>query len=592
MAGSPNDKIIIGNCSGFYGDKVSAARDLVMGGPIDVLTGDYLAELTMVILYRQRLKDGSRGWVNTHLKQMEQVMGTCIDRGIKVVTNAGGLNPRGCAEATQALADQLGLKVKVAYIEGDDLLPRIGELQQKGEQLINMDKGMPLAESTFPPVTANAYLGCWGMVDALNQGADIVIAPRVTDAAVVMAPAAWKFGWKRDDWDRLAGALAAGHVIECGCQATGGNYSFFHEIPSFVNVGYPWAEIYPDGSFTISKHPDTGGAVTVGTVTAQIMYEIRSTQYLNPDVTAHFDTLRIEQRGRDRVFVSGVKGSNPPPSHKVCINTMGGYKNKMTCAIYGLDAEKKANTFLDAYLTMLGGREQFDKIETQFIPTQKENPPTNEEAFSLFRINLVSQNQKLVGPYLTPKRIEMGLANVPGFSTIESAGEGQALIKYWPALVSSEFISETVTFDGQQKSVAPTQQLGLPQAVVTKPGFPIPPVPTGPTAPTALGRIYAARSGDKGGSANVGIWGTTPESYAFLREFLTVERLKEIMVDVRPFEIERYEFPNLFALNFYIHDILQDGVSSSTRMDPQAKTLGEYLRAKVVEIPLSIPRVC
>lgn len=264
MAGSPNDKIIIGNCSGFYGDKVSAARDLVMGGPIDVLTGDYLAELTMVILYRQRLKDGSRGWVNTHLKQMEQVMGTCIDRGIKVVTNAGGLNPRGCAEATQALADQLGLKVKVAYIEGDDLLPRIGELQQKGEQLINMDKGMPLAESTFPPVTANAYLGCWGMVDALNQGADIVIAPRVTDAAVVMAPAAWKFGWKRDDWDRLAGALAAGHVIECGCQATGGNYSFFHEIPSFVNVGYPWAEIYPDGSFTISKHPDTGGAVTVG----------------------------------------------------------------------------------------------------------------------------------------------------------------------------------------------------------------------------------------------------------------------------------------------------------------------------------------
>ncbi|MDY6828143.1 MAG: acyclic terpene utilization AtuA family protein [Pseudomonadota bacterium] len=592
MAGSDSDRIIVGNCSGFYGDKVSAARELVEGGPIDVLTGDYLAELTMVILFRQRLKDASRGWVNTHYKQMEEVMGTCLDRGIKVVTNAGGLNPKGCAEATLELAHRLGLNPKVAYIEGDDLQPRLTTLQEQGEPFINMDKGRALADSTIPPVTANAYLGCWGMVEALNQGADIVIGPRVTDAAVVMAPAAWKFGWKRDDWDELAGALAAGHVIECGCQATGGNYAFFEEVPSFVNVGYPLAEIHRDGSFVVTKHPETGGRVSVGTVTAQIMYEIRGTQYLNPDVIAHFDTMRIEQAGEDRVRVSGVKGSNPPPQHKVCINTMGGFKNKLVAGVYGLDAEKKANTFLDAYLSMLGGRDQFERVETQFIPLQKPNPPTNEEAFSMFRVNLFSQDQNLVGPHLTPKLIEMGLANVPGFSIIESAGKPQAFIKYWPSLVDSAHIEERVTCGDSTLTLAPTSQLGLPEAVVEKPGFDIPPVPSGPTEPTALGRVYAARSGDKGGSANVGIWGTTPESYAFLREFLTVERLKEIMVDVSEFEIERHEFPNLFALNFYIHDILQDGVSSSTRMDPQAKTLGEYLRAKVVDIPTAIPRVC
>jgi hypothetical protein len=312
----------VANCSGFYGDKLSAAREMVEGGPIDVLTGDYLAELTMAILYnQQQQRGGNAGYVGTFLKQIREVVGPCAEKGIKIVSNAGGLNPAGMAEDVRGILDELGVDARVAYIDGDDLAPRMEALGAAGESFTNMDKGIPLTESGNEVLTANAYFGAWGIKEALDKGADIVICPRVTDAAVVIGPAAWKFNWQRNDFDALAGALTAGHIIECGCQACGGNYSFFTEVPSFRNVGYPIAEIEADGSFTITKHPGTGGLVSVGTVTAQLLYEISTPAYVNPDVIAHFDSLSIEQAGDDRVRVSGVRGSNPPPTHKVCINT-------------------------------------------------------------------------------------------------------------------------------------------------------------------------------------------------------------------------------------------------------------------------------
>ena len=237
------DTIKIANCSGFYGDKLSAAKDMVDGGPIDVLTGDYLAELTMTILYNQRSKKPDAGYVGTFLKQVKDVLATCMEKNIKIVTNAGGLNPSGMAVAVSEIAKELDLDVKVAYIEGDDLMPRLADLQEKGELFENIDTQQNLADGNKPPVTANAYLGAWGIKTALDMGADVVICPRVTDAAVVIGPAAWKFNWQRQDYDALAGALAAGHIIECGAQATGGNYAFFQEVPSFHNMGYPIAEI-------------------------------------------------------------------------------------------------------------------------------------------------------------------------------------------------------------------------------------------------------------------------------------------------------------------------------------------------------------
>ncbi|MCK7515530.1 MAG: DUF1446 domain-containing protein [Desulfobacterales bacterium] len=315
------DKVIIANCSGYFGDRLSAAKEMVQGGPIDILTGDYLAELTMAILFGQKMRKPETGYVPTFLKQMEQVMGECLDRDIRVVSNAGGLNPQGMAKELKKIAETLGLHPKIACIEGDDLMGRLADLQEKGEAFIHLDKGISLKDAAAMPISANAYMGGWGVAEALSQGADIVVGGRLADASVVMGPAAWWFGWQRQDWDKLAGAAVAGHIIECGAQATGGNYSFIEEVPSFLNVGYPIAEIFADGSFVITKHPGTGGLVSVDTVKAQLLYEVRGPKYLTPDVTARFDTIDISQEGPDRTKITGVKGE-PPPRRPKSVSTM------------------------------------------------------------------------------------------------------------------------------------------------------------------------------------------------------------------------------------------------------------------------------
>jgi hypothetical protein len=581
------DVIRIANCSGFYGDKLGAARDMVEGGPIDVLTGDYLAELTMTILYNQRSKKPDTGYVGTFLKQVRDVLATCVEEDIKIVTNAGGLNPSGMAAEVAQIAQDLGLDVKVAYIDGDDLMPRLVELQDKGEQFENIDTKQVLADDDKPAVTANVYLGAWGIKTALDMGADVVICPRVTDAAVVIGPAAWKFNWQRQDYDALAGALAAGHIIECGAQATGGNYSFFQEVPSFHNMGYPIAEIEANGHFTITKHPGTGGLVSVGTVKAQLLYEISTPAYLNPDVIAHFDTLSIEQQGDDRVYVSGCRGSSPPPTHKVCINTAGGFRNSMEMLLTGLDIEQKAKIFTDTLFQSVGGQDQFDDVTIQLIRNDKEDPQTNEEAYARLRIDVKSKDPARVGRIFSAKVIELALANFPAFSS-SSAGSGGAYISYWPALVDSKHIIETVHMDGQSIKVLPTNQLGLEPIYYQKNPVKIPPYPKGETVRMPFGRLFGTRSGDKGGNANVGIWATTPEAFGFLHDLLTVEKFKALLTDTAQYEIERFELPNLYALNFYIHGILGEGVSSSTRIDGQAKTMGEYLRAKLIDVPKEI----
>ena len=583
------DVIKIANCSGYYGDKLSAAKEMVEGGPIDVLTGDYLAELTMAILFNQRMQRGEdKGYVGTFLKQVKEVAQSCKDKNIKIVTNAGGLNPSSMALEIEKILKELSIDLKVAYIDGDDLMPRITELNNEGELFNNIDKKIPLNESGCQTLTANAYLGAWGIKEALDKGADIVVCPRVTDAAVVIGPAAWKFGWNRTDYDSLAGALAAGHIIECGCQATGGNYSFFKEVPTFDNVGYPLAEIEKDGSFTITKHPGTGGLVSIGTVTAQLLYEISSPAYINPDVIGHFDTLRIEQEGKDRVYVSGCRGSTPPPTHKACINLAGGYRNGMDLVITGLDIEEKAKIFTDALFNSVGGKEQFDDVSINLHKTNKENPNSNEEAMATLSISVKSMNPDLVGRLFSAKIIELSLANYPGFFSSGGGKKPGPVIVYWPALVDSKFINEYVHIDGETIEIIPTSQMGFEESFYQKNLVEIAPAPEGKTDKGPLGSYFGARSGDNGGCANLGVWAKTDLSYSFLYNFLTVEKLKELLPDLNNYEIDRYDLPNIKSLNFYIHGILEDGVSSNNKKDGQAKSLGEYLRAKIVDLPISI----
>ena len=581
-----SEVIKIANCSGFYGDNLSIAKKMVEGGPIDVLTGDYLAELTMTILYNQKIKRGENlGYVGTFLKQFRDVAKLCNDQKIKIVSNAGGLNPASMAAEVENIINELKLDLKVAYIDGDDLMPRLDELSSSGEKLKNIDKNNDLFSYEKKPLTANAYLGAWGIKEALDNGADVVICPRVTDAAVVIGPAAWKFNWSRNDYDQLAGALAAGHIIECGAQATGGNYSFFKEVPSFKDIGYPIAEINQDGSFIITKHPNTGGLVSIGTVTAQLLYEIGSPAYVNPDVISHFDTLRIEQEAEDRVFVSGCRGSSPPKDHKVCINLAGGFRNGTELLLTGLDIEEKAKLITETIFDSVGGKEQFDKVDIQLHRTDKENPESNEQAQAFLRIDVMSQNSDLVGRLFSAKIIELALANFPGWTGRSGVVPSGPYIEYWPALVDSKFIKEKVHFDGKTIEVIPTSQQDFEEVYYQKEPTEVKKITENPDTEIFFGDIFGTRSGDKGGCANLGVWSKNPEAYGFLFDFLTVDRLKELLPDLKSFEIDRFELPNILSLNFYIHGILQDGVSSSTRMDGQAKSLGEYLRAKKINVP-------
>jgi hypothetical protein len=580
--------IRVANCSGFYGDRLSAAREMVEGGPIDVLTGDYLAELTMSILYSKKAKDPSAGYVGTFLKQVKEVLVDCVEKNIKIVTNAGGLNPKSMAEALEGIAKELGVDCKIAYIEGDDILPRIESLKEAGEALINIDTGVALAQANKQAVTANAYLGAWGIKEALDQGADIVVAPRVTDAAVVIGPAAWKFNWQRDDYDALAGALAAGHIIECGTQATGGNYSFFQEVPSFTKIGFPIAEIEADGAFTITKHPGTGGLVSTGTVTAQLLYEIAAPAYLNPDVIGHFDTMSIEDQGNDRVRVTGTRGSSPTKTHKVCINTFGGYKTTIEILLTGLDIDAKAKLFSDALFELLDGRDTFDSVTEQLIRSENIDPLSNEQAYASLRVTVKSTDQAKVGRMFTAKLVELSLANIPGFTSRPGGANGSPFMVHWPALVDGKHIVERVYMGGKVTDVIPTSQLQLEDMYYQQQPVTIEPPPTGDTQRIPFGRLFGTRSGDKGGNANLGVWAKTDPAYSYLFDFLTVQKLKELLPDTAQFDIERFDMANINALNFYIKDILGEGVAASTRVDGQAKSLGEYLRAKLIDVPVAL----
>lgn len=577
------DPIRIANCSGFFGDRLSAAREMVEGGPIDVLTGDWLAELTMLILARTRAKRPGGGYAHTFVKQLEQVMGPCLDRGIKVVSNAGGLDPEGCAEAVAEIAKKLGLHPKIAFVRGDDLMPRIQELLA-ADQLRSFESGEPIQEARF--LTANAYLGCWGIVDALARGADVVITGRVTDAAVVCGPAAWHHGWSRTDWDALAGAVVAGHVIECGTQATGGNYSFFREVKGLERPGFPWAEVAADGSCVIGKHDGTGGEVSIGTVTSQLLYEIGGARYLGPDVTTRFDTIELAQAAPDRVRIHGTQGEPPPPTLKVCINRAGGFRNDFNVCLVGLDVEAKAKLVEEAFWAACPyGPSDFASVSTRLVRTDEPDPETNEQAVAMLRISVKDPDPNKVGRAFSNALIELALASIPGFFTVGGGpGEGRPFGVYEPATIPAATVPQQVVLLGESAhEVSSVIPLGAVE-VAGREG-PRVELPRGKTVRAPLGRIFGSRSGDKGGNANLGVFARSDAAWAWLDANLTTERLRELLPEVAKLPVDRHRLPAIRSLNFVVHGLLEEGVAASTRQDPQAKSLGEWLRARVVELP-------
>jgi hypothetical protein len=558
------DVVRIGNCSGFYGDRLSAMREMLTGGDLDYLTGDYLAELTMLILARDRAKAPERGYAKTFLTQLEECLGLAHDSGVRIVANAGGLNPAGLADAVRALADRLGVPVNVAHVEGDDLLARATEL----------GFGSPLA--------ANAYLGAWGIVDCLDSGADVVVTGRVTDASVIVGPAAAHFGWSRSNYDQLAGAVAAGHVIECGTQATGGNYAFFTEIDDLTHAGFPVAEVRADGSSVITKHPGTGGAVTVGTVTAQLLYEITGARYANPDVTLRVDSIELSEDGADRVLVSGVRGEPPPPTLKVSLNTIGGFRNSMTFVLTGLDIDAKAELVrrqLETGLTVKPA-----ELEWTLARTDHPDADTEESASALLRCVVRDPDPANVGRQFSSAAVELALASYPGFTPTAPPGDGQVYGVFTAGSVPADKVPHVaVHADGSRTDIGAAAET-LELAPIAPFALPVP-LAFGETRRLPLGVIAGARSGDKGGNANVGLWVRTEVQWRWLAHALTVDKLRELLPEVADLQVTRHVLPNLRAVNFVIEGILGEGVAYQARFDPQAKGLGEWLRSRYIDIP-------
>ena len=592
------EPIRIANCSGFYGDRLSAAAEMVRDGPIDVLTGDWLAELTMLILARTRSRRPGGGYARSFVTQMEQVMGECLKSGIKVVSNAGGLDPMGCAQAVAEVAERLGLKPRIACVNGDDLMDRLDRDAADAVSLSSFGGGDDFSDNSRL-ITANAYLGGWGIAEALRRGADIVVTGRVTDAALACGPAAWHHQWERDDWDALAGAVVAGHVIECGTQATGGNYSFFTEVPGMARTGFPWAEIASDGSSVIGKHDGTGGAVTVGTVTAQLLYEIDAPAYLGPDVTARFDTIRLAQAGPDRVSIDTVRGEPPPSTLKVATNEIGGFRSEISVALTGLDIEAKAALVEEAFWRACPHpRYEYAKTTTRVVRTDKADPATNEEATAVWRLSVFDADEAKLGRTLSDTMNELALATIPGMFSPGSASRPRAYGVYKPATVPSDLVPQYVTFlDGERTVVDPA--IPVTQAVSTSndavadsagagTAYSGSGAGWGPTATVALGMVVGARSGDKGGNANLGVFARSAEAFAWLDSFLTVAKLRELLPEAAPLVIDRHRLANIWSLNFVIHGLLGEGVAASDRQDPQAKSLGEWLRVRLVEVPVEL----
>ncbi|MGW4892583.1 acyclic terpene utilization AtuA family protein [Kitasatospora sp. NPDC004240] len=542
---------------------------MLTGGPLDVLTGDYLAELTMLILARDRLRDPGLGYAKTFLRQLEDCLGLALERGVRLVVNAGGLNPARLAEEAAELAKRQGLNLRVAHVEGDDLLPRSAEL--------DLPEGL---------LAANAYLGAFGVAECLSAGADLVVTGRVTDAALVVGPAIAHFGWGPRDLDALAGAVVAGHVLECGAQATGGNYAFFREH-DVTRPGFPLAELRADGSSVITKHPGTGGAVTTGTVTAQLLYETGGARYLGPDVTARLDTVRLTEEGPDRVRIDEVRGEAPPATLKVGLNRLGGHRNEVVFVLTGLDVEAKADLVRRQFDEALGPDARPAELRWTLARTDHPDAPTEESASALLRLTARDPDPARVGRELGRVAVELGLSGYPGFHLTAPPGPGAPYGVFEAAYVDAELVEHTAVLpDGRRIAVQPPGSESTPT-----PGQPLrpapdpDPLPSGPTRRAPLGLVAGARSGDKGGDANLGVWARDEAGWRWLAHTLTTDRLRELLPEIAELPVTRHSLPNLRAVNFTITGLLGEGVASGARFDPQAKALGEWLRSRRLDIP-------
>lgn len=601
--------IRIANAGGYWGDDPFALRRQLAGSlELNYISIDYLAEITMSILQKQRAKDPNAGFARDFVTQIQPLLKDVLAKKIKIITNAGGVNPQACAEALFAVAKAQGLSLKVAVVDGDNITAELPALISKGVTLNNMETGESLASHAQNVLSANAYFGAMPVVEALKDNPDIVLCGRVTDTGITVAAMMHEFGWKADDWDKLAHGIVAGHIIECGAQATGGNFTDWRKVPSFIDVGFPIVECFEDGSFNVTKHPGTGGLVTCQTVREQLLYEMGHPQsYIVPDVIADFTTIQLEQVGPDKVHVKGVKGRPPTDLLKVSIAYADGFKSSGTIIISGPDAKAKAEVFAKVFWERLGselkraGLSPIEASHTEYIgsdSTHSTLTPRHVATEVLLRLSARDHVQDKLNVFrkLLPSLI---LSGPSGVAVTGGAPVISDIVSYWPALMPQEHALPNVTVfelkSGSDKSsrVAEKRGLAWPKTggsadVKTKPvdphGQELSKLSSKKISVTLM-QIAHARSGDKGDTANIGLIGRSSACYAWIRDNITAKMVKEWFGEICHGKVERFEVPNLWSLNFLLEESLGGGGTMSLHIDAQGKTLSQALLRCRVEVP-------
>ncbi len=451
---SMKEPVLIGNGQGFWGDSIDAPVKLMHDGPIHYVTLDYLAEVTMSIMQRQKQRNPSRGYATDFVHLMKETLSAIVEKDIKVIASAGGVNPEACREAVFEVARELGLTgLKIGIVEGDDILATLPELMQSGAEFNHLENGEPLSLVQDKVLSANVYISSLPIADALEQGAQVIITGRATDPGLVLAPLVHEFGWRADDWDRLAAGTIAGHILECGAQATGGNFSRWWEVPNYAQIGYPIVEAYSDGTFVVTKHPGTGGMVTIDTVSEQIVYEMGDPKnYISPDVCVDFTTIELEEVGKDRVKVSGIKGMPSTDSYKVSLSYLNGYKASGTLTISGPQAYEKAQKCAEiVWQRLKDAGFTFDDTNSEYLGLNschaEINPIPEQVNEVVLRLSARDVNPDKItrfGKEIAPL-ITNGPPGVTGFAG--GRPKPQEIVAYWPALIDKSLVETSVTVE-------------------------------------------------------------------------------------------------------------------------------------------------
>jgi hypothetical protein len=584
------DLLRIANAGGYWGDDLSQFKRQVELGPVDVVTLDFLAEITMSIMQKQRARDAKSGYARDFIVQVEQALPILAERGIRVITNAGGVNPMGCRGALLEMIQSHGKSLEVAAVVGDDLMRRLGELNAAGVTLDHMDDGASFVAIRDRVSSANAYFGAWPVVEALKAGAQIVVTGRCTDTGITLAPMIHAFDWAPNDWDRLASGIVAGHIVECGAQSTGGNFSDWRRIRHFEAIGYPLLEISADGSFVVTKHGGTGGSVTVRTVKEQLVYEMGDPRtYVTPDVIADFGSIRIEQVGRDRVRVWGVRGRPAPALLKVSASYLEGWKASGTLILSGPDAAAKARALAEAFWKRLGIEfaERHDELVGHSACWGPLAPPTDPPEV-LLRLSARDPDRGKIEQFskMVPAVI---LSGPPGVAVTGGRPQAQEVVAYWPALIPRERAKPGLVIrDGERTLEWPTPILppGRP-ASLSRESWPKA-RGSAKQVRVPLSALAHGRSGDKGDTLNIGVIARAPEIYPWLKRSLTAAAVRRRFKGICRGRVERHEVPNLWALNFLLHQSLGGGGTVSLRLDAQGKTLSHALLAMEISAPRAL----